>query len=1012
MKTTATYFLICLLLAIGIPARSQVSNLDIYNGLPSNHVYSAIVDNYGYLWMCTTNGVVRYDGYQLKTFSYADGLPTTDVWGLHLDYKGRIWLRCFSDKIGYIFKDKYHEAYLETSGQTLSPRHITDYSQGILFLTRTNNTSQLKKNRGTVVCIEKNDTISFTGNYMENGDVTGSNEALNFWNDTVRTYEVDQHGILQPVKTCLYLSGDIRRQSLAASVVQHHILNYVPGANTIFAFDIHNCSTSVLQFEYAPQKKDSIVFVDFCKQFIYVMGAHTIYKLDSNLNTVQRYTVSSLSNNKFNGRAVTNFFDDPFWGKCTTTQSNGAYFSFGEEHFFKPLNIPDNYSYLGRLKDTLALFWNNQHKMLMSINERGITSYRQINELNRLMGIVPYNDSFSLLLTYFDVLLISNKNLAITSFPAKKEPGQPYFSTNDGFFKKRLMNMKSLAVDNAGIMYACANGLKKITIKDTAVIENINEDLYHDIVFDPFRNAVWIYNDNLILLYRKNGANTVINATSFRKQGISNIGKILVDAQYGNILVQDCNNLFSYDFTTGKITRLFSNYNLQNAKCYLAGGKIIVAGSFGVLFSKIKGLNKWSAPVVSPNIKNGQYLQAENAIILRNKMFLKTDRNNYLLDVPADSIFERNTHSFGPVYKFIVSYGDTVFALQGLPHLPITQRNNKLQFSVINPQGNGTVRYRYFISGTDNKWHDLNANELVLPKLEPDKDYTLSVVAKDNVWNSNKASVVLHVIPYWWQTTRWRIVIIVGLGTILVFSLLGIILMTRYYVEKKGRKKQFLTELELRSIYAQINPHFIFNTLNTALYFIRQKRLDDAYAHVSKFSRLLWAYLESSRNRYITVNDEINNIRNYLELQRTRFDNAFTYEILLNNVDTPHKIKIPSLLLQPIVENAINHGLIPKEGAGHLKIAFSRNEESNDITCVIDDDGVGRKKEKKNRDEEPGSKRSYGNELIKELVSVFNRYEKMGIEIVYVDKQLPLTGTIVIINIKNPQYANVEYEKV
>ena len=223
---------------------------------------------------------------------------------------------------------------------------------------------------------------------------------------------------------------------------------------------------------------------------------------------------------------------------------------------------------------------------------------------------------------------------------------------------------------------------------------------------------------------------------------------------------------------------------------------------------------------------------------------------------------------------------------------------------------------------------------------------------------------------------------------------------THASINRKNEKERRLLELELKSMYAQINPHFIFNSLNSALYLIKKEHTDKAYNHISKFSHLLRFYLKSSRNRYITLAEEITNLRNYIELQQTRFAHTFSYEITVDPSISAGTIKIPSLLLQPIVENAINHGLLPRE-SGRLSISIKEGTLVGSIQCIIEDNGIGRGQSKANRGE--AEKESYGSDLIKELITTFNRYERTNITIEYIDKQLPETGTVVIVNINNPR---------
>jgi len=192
--------------------------------------------------------------------------------------------------------------------------------------------------------------------------------------------------------------------------------------------------------------------------------------------------------------------------------------------------------------------------------------------------------------------------------------------------------------------------------------------------------------------------------------------------------------------------------------------------------------------------------------------------------------------------------------------------------------------------------------------------------------------------------------------------------------------------------------------LGSALLLIQKKNMDGAYIHISKFSRLLRAYIKSARNKYITLEEEINNLRTYTDLQQTRFKDKFDVEIIVDADLNVKHVKIPTLLLQPIVENAINHGLFHKKEQGHLKIEFRMDELKNEIVCIIDDNGIGRKQAKLIKEQSAIKEESYGDQLIKDLIAIFNKYEKTNIQINYIDKESPLTGTIVELRIRNYQY--------
>ena len=146
-------------------------------------------------------------------------------------------------------------------------------------------------------------------------------------------------------------------------------------------------------------------------------------------------------------------------------------------------------------------------------------------------------------------------------------------------------------------------------------------------------------------------------------------------------------------------------------------------------------------------------------------------------------------------------------------------------------------------------------------------------------------------------------------------------------------------------------------------------------------------------------------MQNYIELQQSRFQERFDYDIIKDKT-LPIGIQIPSLLLQPFVENAINHGLLPQKKHGQLQIEFRPGATENEIICIIEDNGIGRKKSKYIQDSivTDIKEESYGTELIDNLVTIFNKFENTRIHINYTDKEEPGTGTKVELRIKYHQH--------
>ena len=136
-----------------------------------------------------------------------------------------------------------------------------------------------------------------------------------------------------------------------------------------------------------------------------------------------------------------------------------------------------------------------------------------------------------------------------------------------------------------------------------------------------------------------------------------------------------------------------------------------------------------------------------------------------------------------------------------------------------------------------------------------------------------------------------------------------------------------------------MNPHFVYNCLTSIQSYIFQND-QKSLEYLTKFSRLMRKILESSQNQYMSIQDEIDMLTLYLKLESIRFRGKFDYNITVNERVDPFLFKIPSLLIQPFVENSLWHGIQNKEGKGRIQIAFDLSEKS--IFCAIEDNGIGR----------------------------------------------------------------------
>ncbi|MFN3852663.1 MAG: histidine kinase [Spirosomataceae bacterium] len=234
------------------------------------------------------------------------------------------------------------------------------------------------------------------------------------------------------------------------------------------------------------------------------------------------------------------------------------------------------------------------------------------------------------------------------------------------------------------------------------------------------------------------------------------------------------------------------------------------------------------------------------------------------------------------------------------------------------------------------------------------------------------------------------------LGEILCFSL-GLGYKFSESIREKSRLQQEISQSELNVLRLQINPHFIFNSLNSIKSYILKEKSNEAANYLSDFSQLFRAVLEQSREPIITLKEEIDTLLLYIKLEQKRLQEQFEFDFIIEPEINTQDIILPSLLLQPYVENAIKHGLSSKKTGGILNLSFSINKDV--VICRIEDNGVGRMTAY-GSSKEP-SHRSMGTQIINERLKLFKESYNWDIRVEIIDKYdsgVP-TGTLISIEI-------------
>ncbi len=276
-------------------------------------------------------------------------------------------------------------------------------------------------------------------------------------------------------------------------------------------------------------------------------------------------------------------------------------------------------------------------------------------------------------------------------------------------------------------------------------------------------------------------------------------------------------------------------------------------------------------------------------------------------------------------------------------------------------------RYRYRLEGVDAGWRETDGRH---PRADYTNiapgTYTFRVMAanSDGFWNEQETSITIIVEPAFWQTWWFKL----SAGIIAAGILFWLVYLWNGSVRRKGELERNMVEYKLQALRAQMNPHFIFNSLNSILHFILHHDSESAHRYLSKFSRLIRSTLEHSKSERIALADEIEALRFYLDLETLRFEEKLSYEIRIAPDIDIHTIAIPPMLIQPHAENAIKHGIAPRRSPGNLLIDIRRT--GDDIICSVTDDGIGRVRTAPANAPGADGHRSRGMELTRERLDV------------------------------------------
>lgn len=315
--------------------------------------------------------------------------------------------------------------------------------------------------------------------------------------------------------------------------------------------------------------------------------------------------------------------------------------------------------------------------------------------------------------------------------------------------------------------------------------------------------------------------------------------------------------------------------------------------------------------------------------------------------------------------------------LTSLDELRLSHDQNfiTVQFATMQFDFPDKISYRYQLKGFDKDWIiSGNENKVSYTSLPPGK-YTLMLNASNTSgkWSSHVYNIRILITPPFWQTWWFYGLIVAVTGSLIYLFLRQRI---RYLKKIHARQLQFereAMELHAMALRAQMNPHFIFNCLNSIKALIQEKENDEATRYLTTFVSLIRRQLNHSSNR-ISLADELQTCHLYLEMEAMRFDERIRYQIQIPQEDWVKQVMLPPLTIQPIIENAIIHGILPKEEGGYICVKVYR--DNDEVICEIQDNGIGRAASAKLKEKSSPLHQSKGMHLLKERMTLHSLMDR------------------------------------
>lgn len=928
----------------GISQQYNFRNYNVEDGLAQSQVYASYQDQTGNLWLGTRGGGISlFDGFEFHSITDQQGLPSNYINKIVGDGKGKIWIGtnkgiCYYDGISFTTID-----FRDLKSASVRDIHLTKY--GVYFAS---NKGVFKVENGEANPIGKSVGV-------HKMDVTSLwvDDASTIWIGSDKGFFCYKKNRLIP-----YSEQSKYMRNAVTTIKKDDKGNYWIGTygdgmycyngSKFFRIDYHHELYRQTVLDIHTEDDENLWIAT-------LRGGVIHYDKTTKIFTSIREN-EGLSNNHV--RCIIQDNSDNFW---FGTSGGGICHYLGKQftNFDEQSGLAGNFIY-SVLRDSKGRLWvgNSQKGVSVSADE-GFINYHGGNEFQnvKVKAIAEDNQGSIWLGTdgrgvyvYKEERFIAIDELrqAYVKQITKDKAGNIWIATagmglikisikkdnyvidqwnySDGLLSSRLT---SLHLDKKGRIWygtegdgvGCFDEKKKTYIKLTNKnwlssnqIRSLTEDQYGRLWIGTAGDGICGYS-----LYSKMKEKRFIGQYHGLK---SNNVYLLTTDQDGNVIVGTEKGL-DYIFLNDKgATRQIKHYGKLDGFTGVETCQNSVWNdeNGAIWFGTINGLCRFNP---SELVKNSQ------SPILS----FKDIKLNY------ESILARE--------KDLLYYGKQ---LKKSLYLPYYDNHITFEFLGVNLKRPEGVMYKWKLVGFDDQWSPPSKDRSILySNLNPGKyRFMLMASNEDGVWSEKPLIFIFEIETPYWQT-NWFIGLMIFAGFVLLL-LIYFILIRRIRKKARAKQREFeiekeFMELEQKAMRLQMNPHFIFNALNSIQSLIGTGKETEARYYLAKFSRLMRQILDNSRQSEITLMEEINSLENYLLIEQFCNGGRFDYAVEVNEEMETDFINIPPMLIQPFVENAIKHGMkgrTDEDEKGMIRLTF--NEKEGVLECTIEDNGIGRRR--------------------------------------------------------------------